>query len=45
MTDSSVFSPYLHLTTTWMFLPFSSRFIPLELCEAMTAEGRSPLKD
>lgn len=32
-----VFRPYLHLTTTWMLLPFSSRFNPLTLCEAMVA--------
>lgn len=38
-----VFSPYLHLTTTWMFLPFSSRFTPLRLCEAMMAESCPPL--
>lgn len=34
-----VLFPYLHLTTTWIFLPFSSRLIPLGLCEAMAAEG------
>lgn len=38
------FWTYLHLTTTWMFLPFSSRFVPLGFCEAMAAEIVSSAK-
>lgn len=41
---NSVSTPYLHLTTTWMFLPFSSRFPPLWTFEDMAPScSRTPL--
>lgn len=45
LNASGWFWTYLHLTTTWMFFPFSSRLVPLEFCEAIAAEIMSSAKN